>query len=151
MPYLQVSYPNIVLGHQCWAFRRFMSEKLYCCFLKFLPPFPHPPLPWERKETYSFLEMKKGTHLFGGCVKTYHLQSTNRNRWIRNHHFLVFNPGAFTTNVVAAAPVLYCKSALNASKTVCRRLCTYCFVFHLRWKNFLSPLELPTLNFNVLL
>lgn len=28
--------------------------------------------------------------------------------------------GSFTTNVVAAAPVLYCKSVLNTSKTVCR-------------------------------
>lgn len=28
--------------------------------------------------------------------------------------------GAFTTNVVAAAPVVYCKKALDMSKTVCR-------------------------------
>lgn len=29
--------------------------------------------------------------------------------------------GAFTTNVVAAAPVLYCKTVLNTSKTVRRK------------------------------
>lgn len=31
---------------------------------------------------------------------------------------LMCNPGAFTKNVVAAAPVVYCKRALESSETV---------------------------------
>lgn len=35
-----------------------------------------------------------------------------------NNLFGILLPGAFTTNVVAAAPVIYCKNVLNSTKAV---------------------------------
>lgn len=39
-----------------------------------------------------------------------------------SHSFIL---GAFTTNVVAAAPVLYCKKILNISETVSSLFLTF--------------------------